>query len=85
MFLNSEKHGLITTAQDPRITPIGRILRRFKLDEFPQLINVLTGKMSFVGPRPDVEGYADKLEGDSRRILELRPGITGSASIFFSQ
>lgn len=63
------------------ITPSGRIFRKYKLDELPQLFNVLLGTMSIVGPRPDVPGYADKLEGSDRIILELRPGITGPASI----
>jgi lipopolysaccharide/colanic/teichoic acid biosynthesis glycosyltransferase len=63
------------------ITRVGRCLRRFKIDELPQLFNVLIGDMSFVGPRPDVSGYADFLNGHDRLILELRPGITGPASI----
>jgi lipopolysaccharide/colanic/teichoic acid biosynthesis glycosyltransferase len=83
MFTDAERHGTITTSTDSRITPIGRWLRRYKLDEFPQLWNVLIGKMSFVGPRPDVPGYADRLEGVARTILELRPGITGPASLYF--
>lgn len=83
MYTGSEKHGSITTASDSRITPIGKTLRNYKLDELPQLINVFLGKMSFVGPRPDVPGYADKLVGDDRRVLNLRPGITGPASIYY--
>jgi lipopolysaccharide/colanic/teichoic acid biosynthesis glycosyltransferase len=83
MGMGAEKQGSITASTDARITPIGRFLRRFKLDELPQLWNVLIGKMSFVGPRPDVPGYADKLTGEARKILELRPGITGPASLFF--
>ena len=83
MSINTEHQGTITTANDTRITPIGTFLRKFKLDEFPQLWNVLIGKMSFVGPRPDVPGYADKLTKTDRVILELRPGITGPASLFF--
>ena len=71
----------ITTANDPRITHIGHWLRHSKVDCLTELINVLIGQMSFVGPRPDVPGYADQLEGDDRRILLLRPGITGPASI----
>lgn len=71
----------ITVADDYRITRIGKFLRRFKLDELPQLINVLKGDMSFVGPRPDVPGYADRLEGDDRIILSLKPGITGPATL----
>ena len=66
---------------DPRITKAGKFLRKTSLDELPQLFNILKGEMSFVGPRPDVAGYADKLQGDDRKILELRPGITGPASI----
>ncbi|MBF1529635.1 MAG: sugar transferase, partial [Prevotella salivae] len=64
-----------------RITPLGEKLRRYKLDELPELWNVLKGDMSFVGPRPDVPGYADQLQGDERDILKLKPGITGPASL----
>ena len=71
----------VTTGGDPRITPVGRLLRRAKLDELPQLINVLLGQMSFVGPRPDVPGYADALTGADRVILSVRPGITGPATL----
>ena len=71
----------VTVAGDPRITPLGAKLRRFKLDELPELWNVLVGDMSFVGPRPDVPGYADALTGDDREILRLRPGITGPATL----
>jgi lipopolysaccharide/colanic/teichoic acid biosynthesis glycosyltransferase len=71
----------VTTLQDPRITPVGAFLRRWKLDELPQLWNVLVGKMSFVGPRPDVQGYADTLTGADRIILTARPGITGPATL----
>ncbi|MCK5853839.1 MAG: sugar transferase [Sulfurovaceae bacterium] len=70
-----------TTALDPRITKSGKFFRDTKIDELPQFFNVLFGSMSFVGPRPDVEGYADKLEGADRVILSIRPGITGPASI----
>lgn len=80
---DSEGAGTITSATDDRVTCLGRVLRRLKLDELPQLWNVLIGRMSFVGPRPDVPGYADCLTGDARRILELRPGITGPASLYF--
>lgn len=73
----------VTIAGDQRITPIGKYLRHWKLDELPQLWNVLVGEMSFVGPRPDVPGYADKLEGDNRRLLHLRPGITGPATLAY--
>lgn len=71
----------VSVAGESRITPLGAKLRRYKLDELPELWNVLVGDMSFVGPRPDVPGYADKLEGDDRRVLQLRPGITGPASL----
>ena len=71
----------ISVAGESRITPLGAILRKYKLDELPELWNVLIGDMSFVGPRPDVPGYADKLEGESRMILQLKPGITGPASL----
>ena len=71
----------VSVAGDNRITPLGAKLRHYKLDELPGLWDVLRGKMTFVGPRPDVPGYADKLEGDDRRVLELRPGITGPATL----
>lgn len=71
----------ITTLNDKRITAFGRTIRKLKLDEIPQLINVFIGTMSFVGPRPDVEGFADKLTDEDRLILTIRPGITGPASI----
>lgn len=71
----------ITCSNDPRITRIGRLLRKSKIDELPQLWNVLIGDMSLVGPRPDVPGYADSLTGDQRVILEVRPGITGPATL----
>lgn len=71
----------VSVAGESRITPFGAKLRRYKLDELPELWNVFIGDMSFVGPRPDVPGYADKLEGDDRRVLQLRPGITGPASL----
>lgn len=73
----------VTTGQDRRITWLGRWLRRTKVDELPQLFNVLAGSMSFVGPRPDVAGFADLLEGEDRMILDLRPGITGPATLAF--
>ncbi len=71
----------ISVAGENRITRFGAILRKTKIDELPELWNVLKGDMSFVGPRPDVPGYADKLVGDDRVMLELRPGITGPASL----
>lgn len=71
----------ISVAGENRITPFGAKLRHYKLDELPELWNVLVGDMSFVGPRPDVPGYADKLSGEDRAILSLRPGITGPATL----
>jgi len=71
----------VSVQGESRITPLGAKLRKYKLDELPELWNVLIGDMSFVGPRPDVPGYADKLEGDNRRMLLLKPGITGPASL----
>ena len=71
----------VSVAGEDRITPLGKTLRRYKLDELPELWNILIGDMSFVGPRPDVPGYADKLEGADRDVLKLRPGITGPATL----
>ena len=71
----------ITAENDPRITKLGAFFRKTKIDELPQLWNVLLGQMSFVGPRPDVPGYADKLTGEQRVVLSIRPGITGPATL----
>lgn len=71
----------VSVAGESRITPLGAKLRHYKLDELPELWNVLIGDMSFVGPRPDVPGYADQLKGENREVLRLRPGITGPASL----
>ncbi len=71
----------ITVKGDSKITRVGQFMRFFKLDEMPQLYNVLIGEMSMVGPRPDVPGYADKLKGDDRIILSVKPGITGPATL----
>lgn len=71
----------VSVAGDNRITPLGAKLRHYKLDELPGLWDVLIGKMSFVGPRPDVPGYADQLKGDDQEVLKLRPGITGPATL----
>lgn len=73
----------ISVAGDSRITPFGAKLRHYKIDELPGLWDVLIGNMSFVGPRPDVPGYADKLTGEDRKLLNLRPGITGPATLKF--
>ncbi|WP_205528270.1 sugar transferase [Flavobacterium psychrotrophum] len=66
------------------VTPVGRFMRRYKIDELPQLFNILIGTMSFVGPRPDVPGYYDTLRGDDRKLLLMRPGLTGPASLKYS-
>ena len=81
MYASAAPRSAITVHHLSSITKSGAFFRRYKLDELPQLLNVLMGNMSFVGPRPDVPGYADKLEGCNRVILQLRPGITGPASI----
>jgi lipopolysaccharide/colanic/teichoic acid biosynthesis glycosyltransferase len=73
----------VTRAGDARVTRIGRVLRKWKLDEFPQIINVLRGEMSMVGPRPDVPEYFEGVAEDVKRVLSLRPGVTGWASIHF--
>lgn len=73
----------VTTGTDPRITRVGAWLRRLKIDELPQLVNVVRGEMSLVGPRPDVTGWADALEGEDRVVLSVRPGITGPASVAY--
>ena len=76
-------HGgsTVSVAGESRITPLGAKLRHYKLDELPELWDVFIGNMSFVGPRPDVPGYADALEGEDREVLKLRPGITGPATM----
>jgi lipopolysaccharide/colanic/teichoic acid biosynthesis glycosyltransferase len=71
----------LKTMQDGKVTRMGKFLRKTKIDELPQLINILKGDMSFVGPRPDVPGYYDQLIGDERKILELKPGLTSLAAI----
>ena len=81
---DSMASNTITIKNDPRITSIGKFLRKYKLDELPNLWNVLVGDMSFVGPRPDVPGYADRLTGNDRRVLDLRPGITGPATLKYA-
>lgn len=78
---HKQKGSSVSVAGETRITSFGEKLRHYKLDELPELWNVLVGDMSFVGPRPDVPGYANKLEGDDKRILSLRPGVTGPATM----
>jgi lipopolysaccharide/colanic/teichoic acid biosynthesis glycosyltransferase len=83
MVLNAEKLGGPSTADDdPRITRVGKFIRRYKLDELPQLINVLKGEMSVVGPRPEVQMYVDMFTEEEKSILSVRPGITDWASIW---
>lgn len=84
MRLDADKLGLITVGgRDPRVTSIGYVLRKFKLDELPQLINVLIGEMSLVGPRPEVKKYVDLYTAEQRVVLSIRPGITDWASIHY--
>ena len=82
MYLDSDKGGLLTIGnRDPRVTGIGIYLRKYKLDELPQLVNVLLGDMSLVGPRPEVRRYVDLYNAEQLKVLRLRPGITDMASI----
>jgi len=82
MIPDADKIGLgITDSNDSRITPIGRILRKYRLDELPQLLNVLNGDMSLVGPRPEIKRYTDLYNDEQRRVLSVKPGITGLAQI----
>lgn len=84
MYVNAESKGKITVgARDPRITRAGYYLRKFKLDEFPQFINVLKGDMSIVGPRPEVKEYVDLYTDQQRKILQVKPGITDLASLAY--
>jgi lipopolysaccharide/colanic/teichoic acid biosynthesis glycosyltransferase len=78
------KGSTISVKGETRITPLGSMLRKYKLDELPELWNVLLGDMSFVGPRPDMPEYTNRLEGEEKLILELRPGITGPASLKYA-
>lgn len=84
MHMIKESKSTISIKGDVRITNVGAFLRKYKLDELPELWNVLVGDMSLVGPRPDVSGYADKLVGEQRKILSLKPGITGLASLKYA-
>lgn len=85
MVWNHSNGSTITTADDERLTSLGKWLRKYKLDELPQLWNVIRGDMSLVGPRPDVPGYADRLKGRDRIVLSVRPGITGPASLKYAR
>ena len=83
MIVMAGNDTTITSSNDVRITKSGAFFRKTKIDELPQLWNVLIGQMSFVGPRPDVPGYADRLQGKDRRVLSVRPGITGPAQLAY--
>ncbi|MDZ4758171.1 MAG: sugar transferase [Bacteroidota bacterium] len=84
MYMDADKKGLLTVGgRDPRITSIGYFLRKYKIDELPQLINVLLGEMSLVGPRPEVRKYVDYYNAEQMRVLSVKPGITDNASIEF--
>lgn len=86
MRLNADKAGLLTVGgRDPRVTTAGYYLRKFKLDELPQLLNVFLGDMSLVGPRPEVRKYVDLYSAEQRKVLDVRPGITDIASIEYKK
>jgi lipopolysaccharide/colanic/teichoic acid biosynthesis glycosyltransferase len=87
MYLKADQKGLITVGgRDPRITRVGYYLRKYKLDELPQLLNVFFGTMSMVGPRPEVRKYVDMYDEEQRKVLEVKPGITDYASLeYFSE
>ena len=78
-----EGGSLVTVEGDPRITPVGRVLRRWKLDELPQLWNVLVGEMSVIGPRPEVERYVSHYTSEQRRLLEQTPGLAGLSQLVY--
>ncbi len=85
MYPDADKRGLLTVGdRDPRVTPVGFFLRKYKLDELPQLLNVWLGDMSLVGPRPEVQRYTDIYTAEQRRVLEVKPGITDYASIDYA-
>ena len=84
MFIGSDSGAGTTSRRDPRVTAVGRFIRRYKLDELPQLVNVFVGDMSLVGPRPELPRYADQYQGEERLILQVRPGITDYSSIEFA-
>lgn len=85
MHDNSTDSDCLTSINNPRITRVGRIIRRTKMDELPQLINIIRGEMSFVGPRPDVPGYADLLDHNTTYLCKVKPGITCQASLYFQE
>ncbi|HOV11233.1 MAG TPA: sugar transferase [Bacteroidales bacterium] len=84
MYKNADQKGLLTVGDDDkRITPVGRILRAYKIDELPQLFNILSGKMSFVGPRPEVRKYVDMYTVEQKKVLSAKPGLTDYASLLY--
>ncbi len=83
MYADADRRGLLTIGDDRRITPVGRFLRRYKLDELPQLWNVLKGDMSLVGPRPEVPRYVEHYDERQRKVLDVRPGLTDYASLYY--
>jgi lipopolysaccharide/colanic/teichoic acid biosynthesis glycosyltransferase len=84
MITGSESKGQLTIGKDSRITPVGHFLRKFKLDELPQLFNVIKGEMSLVGPRPEVRKYVELYNDEQKKVLAVKPGITDTASIQFA-
>jgi len=83
MFVNADKQGLLTVGNDKRITKFGKFLRKYKLDELPQFLNVLIGQMSIVGPRPEVPKYVDSYNQEQKKVLSVKPGITDYASLLY--
>jgi lipopolysaccharide/colanic/teichoic acid biosynthesis glycosyltransferase len=83
MFVNADKQGLLTVGNDKRITKFGKFLRKYKLDELPQFLNVLIGQMSIVGPRPEVPKYVDLYNQEQKKVLSVKPGITDYASLLY--
>jgi lipopolysaccharide/colanic/teichoic acid biosynthesis glycosyltransferase len=83
MYINKENNSLLTVGNDKRITRVGKVLRKTKLDELPQLFNILKGDMSFVGPRPEVPEYVKYYTEEQRKVLSIRPGLTDYASLYF--
>jgi lipopolysaccharide/colanic/teichoic acid biosynthesis glycosyltransferase len=83
MYVKADSNGSLTVAKDPRITRVGWLIRKLKLDEFPQFLNVIAGQMSVVGPRPEVKEFVDLYTDEQREILRVKPGITDEASLAY--
>jgi lipopolysaccharide/colanic/teichoic acid biosynthesis glycosyltransferase len=83
MYVKADSNGSLTVAKDPRITRVGWLIRKLKLDEFPQFLNVIAGQMSVVGPRPEVKEFVDLYTDEQRKILRVKPGITDEASLAY--